>query len=389
MANDITKVIPKLLAQGLLALRANSVMPRLVNRNFSGLAARKGDTIDVPIPSDVTVSDVTAGVDGSGQTDLSPTTVPIRLENWKQASFLLTDKEIQEAMEGIIPMQASAAVSALADYVDTDILNAYKWSTTHIGTIGTTPFGSDVNIALEAGKELTGKKAPKSDRRFILDTGAEFNALKLTPFQYVNQSGSTEGIRDAEINRKLGFDFYTSQNVPTYTVGKPVNFRSDGSFSIGATDIHIDKGTAGTGAATEGDLFTFSAGGGVTSGPYSVVKITSGPTGAQKDTDIRISPALTHALPDNYVLTFTLGTTAGDTSPQNLAFHRDAIAFVTRPMGDVGFSSGSIFQTEVDPVSGLVLRLEVTREFKQTRFCFDILYGVGVLRPEHVIRVLG
>ena len=50
--------MPKILARGLLALREQATMPRVVNLDYSSEAASKGDTIDVPIPSAITVAAV-------------------------------------------------------------------------------------------------------------------------------------------------------------------------------------------------------------------------------------------------------------------------------------------------------------------------------------------
>ena len=51
MANTVTNVLPKLLAQGLMALRQNAVMSRLVNRSYDTLAAGKGAVINMVGPA--------------------------------------------------------------------------------------------------------------------------------------------------------------------------------------------------------------------------------------------------------------------------------------------------------------------------------------------------
>jgi hypothetical protein len=42
-----------------------------------------------------------------------------------------------------------------------------------------------------------------------------------------------------------------------------------------------------------------------------------------------------------------------------------------------------------DEISGLTMRLEVSRQYKQTAWEFDILWGSNLIRPDNVVRVQG
>ena len=72
----------------------------------------------------------------------------------------------------------------------------------------------------------------------------------------------------------------------------------------------------------------------------------------------------------------------------NLVFHRDAFAFASRPLADIA-GYGNEIASAVDPVTGIALRLEVSRQYKQTTFSYDILYGCNVVRPEFGAKIKG
>ena len=98
---------------------------------------------------------------------------------------------------------------------------------------------------------------------------------------------------------------------------------------------------------------------------------------------IYVEPGLKLALAGDETITIK-GTHA-----VNLAFHRDAFAFVSRPLADNADGLGNIIQSAIDPVSGLALRLEVSRQHKRTRFSYDVLYGLACVRRELACRVAG
>ncbi len=370
MANSLAAVVPQILAQGLLALRENAVMPALVNSDYGADAAAKGATIDVPIPSLIAVQDVTPAATPPSTADSAPTSVPITLDKWKEAPFYLTDKDLKESIAGIIPMQASEAVKAVVNQVHVDIFATFLGVYGYVGTAGTTPFASDTSDATGVRKVLSNQLAPLTDRRVVFDADAEANAGNLRAFQDVNFGVTADNIREGTIARKFGFDWAMSQLVPTHTnTGTGTVTLNDASKLVGETQLIWDGGGTEPG---NGDIFTVA-------GDTQTYVVT-----AHTTTTIDHEPGAKVAWADSAALTFKA------THIVNLAFHRDAIAFASRPLEDDAMAGlGSLIQSAVDPISGLTLRLEVKREHKRIRWSFDVLYGTALVRRELACRLAG
>lgn len=378
MANNWTAVIDKLLAQGLFALREMAIMPRLVNRGYEGLAGEKGSTVDVPIPSSIEVQDVTPAATPPSTADSAPTSVPIQLNRWKEAPFYLTDKELLEVMDGTIPMQASEAVKALANEVDTFLLGlGAKFYGFH-GTPGVTPFSADTTDVTQIRKVLNNQLAPMEPRHMVINADAEANALSLRAFSDASFSGSVEALINGNINRKLGFQWWLDQNVPVHTAGTASGATTDAAgYAIGVKTVTL--AAAGTGTILVGDIITFA-------GHSQTYVVTSGDADVSNGGTISFLPGLQVALAAS-----TVAITVKGSHAMNLAFHRDAIALATRPLlsTPVNEGLGSIMRSAVDPISGLALRLEIRREHKRIRYSYDMLYGAEVVRPELGARLAG
>jgi hypothetical protein len=62
----------------------------MVNSDFGDEVKQKGDTIQVPVPSIMTATDVVPGAYAPDPQNVAPTTAPIALSNWKEAPFTHT-----------------------------------------------------------------------------------------------------------------------------------------------------------------------------------------------------------------------------------------------------------------------------------------------------------
>lgn len=376
MSNDISKVSTPLLAQGLMALRSMNVMPRLVNSDYQGAAQEKNSVINVPIPSAIQAQAVVPGATPPATADVAPTSVPITLDQWYEAPFYLNDQDVMQSMQGVIPMQASEAVKAIANQVNNYILSMYKGFYSVSGTPGTTPFATDTTAASGARKLLNKQLAPTGDRRIVLDMDSEGNAISLPMFQQAQMSGSTQTLVEGVIGRKVGFDWYADQQVLTHNA-TPLSAgaaTANGANAVGSKVISIAKAT-NTSQLIRGDIINVA-------GSNQTYVVTADTLLGIGNTNVPIYPGLVVATAGGENITLKGPHVA------NLAFHRDAIAFATRPLLEVSHPA-VISSAQVDPVSGLGLRLQITREYQRTRFSFDILYGGNVVRPELGTRIAG
>jgi hypothetical protein len=386
MTQSFTEVIPKILAQGLLALRQNCVMPRLVNSDYSKEAAMKGSAVTIPIPSAVPVQQVTPGAYSNVTNDSAPTSATLTLDKWYEAPFYLSDKDVMEVMRGVIPMQASEAIKSLANQVNGDIMALYKDIPYVAGTPNVTPFASTTQAATDVRKVLNINLAPLSDRRMVIGPDAEANALGLRQFTDFSFTGEVDGIRNARLNEKLGFMWAMDQAIPTHTPG---TVGGDGTTAtkvktetaVGSTSLVVTVGASNALDLNKGDVINIAG----DTNPYVVTADAAG--NATTDVTLSIYPGLKAIAAADAEVT-CIGT-SGTAYTVNLGFHRDAFAFATRPLVDSVDGLGNYIKSAVDPVSGMALRLEVTREHKRTRYSFDVLYGVTTVRRELACRLLG
>src|SRR5574341_706119 len=221
MANDLTNIVDKILARGLLALRQRVIMPSLVNTSYGSDAQEFGNTIDVPLPVAQAAAAVSPSQVPPAPASNTPTKVQISLDQWYKSDFHLTDKEKLEvnASQTFLPMQTSEAIKAIANQINQNIWSHYTSVYGYVGTAGTTPFATDATAAINARKTLHLQLAPRDDRSGVLNFDAEANALALATFADAEKTGESGGKIQGEIGRKYGINWFADDHVPSHTAG--------------------------------------------------------------------------------------------------------------------------------------------------------------------------
>lgn len=373
MANTYTDIIPKILGRALSHMRANSVLPRLVNRDYDGAAAERGSVINVPVPPTISVTQVSPSASQPSNVDTTFSTTPVALDQHYEAAFHLTDLQRLEVMGSTEQMAVDVAIAELCDYIDRSVMTAMDvGASIATGSAGTVPFAT-LALATSPLTYLDVHKQPRIARHVVMSAQANGNLQGLAQFTSLDYTPDLSAITEGALagNRKLGANWWMSQNAPSHTAGTGASYlvNNGSGLAVGATTIACDTGS---GTILPGDVVTFAAD---TANKYVVATALSG------GSFTIAAPGLKVAIPDNNAITVAASHVS------SFAFAREAIVFASRPFLP---SAAAVATDQVtDPMTGLTIRVEVTRQNRQDKWAFDALWGTKVIRPHGVIKIMG
>jgi hypothetical protein len=250
VANAIVKLVA---ADALPVLVGNLVMGNLVNRNYEPVLAQAGDTVNVPIPPVMVANNIIEG--GTVQTqNPSLGNAQIVLNTHVEATFQIPDVTKILAVPDLLKIYMQPAVAAIAQRVETDLLNLYAGFTANapVGTPGTT-ITEDVIDQAETALFLS--KLPSTEQKFIVVDAATYSAWRQIPRFSEFQTAGDAGLRaivDGTIGKVKDFFVFRSQFVPK-TGSAPVTthnmaFAKD---AIGLVIRRLPQPLPGTGAIAE------------------------------------------------------------------------------------------------------------------------------------------
>jgi hypothetical protein len=390
VSNTYTDLLPRLWAMVATTVRQNSVMPRLVANFSDSIAGTPGSTIQIPDQVVGSTRAVVHNISAVDPSNLTLSTTPLALNNWREAPFVIDDQMAAEIVDGTVPRVLRAHAVALAEYIDSQIMALYTGvyntgapadittDTTVVSafTVNATNNPTGLRALAEAGNLLDQWGAPRQDRRVVLSPYDTWAAQILGQFLAADQRGDQGGIIDGEIGRKIGMDWWMDQAIPTHTSGTLADTAAQTltcpTAAIGVTAITF-VGTITTALTLAvGDVFKFS------NHNQTYVNNTLVTSTTNSLVVSSFSPPLKVAVSASNSAQVLLSHKV------NLVFHPDAIAFASRPLAGIG--AGNYAQA-FDEVSGLNLRVEIYRQHRQDYIAVDSLFGAKLRDGKLISRI--
>ena len=210
-------------AQVLSILRKNLVFggPLCVNRNYEGEIAEYGDTVHVTSIADPTIFDYTKNTDMSAPQALTSTDQTLVIDQAKAFNFQIDDIDMRQVRNGggVMAEAASRTAFNLMDKVDQFLagkMQAGAQSANDLGTI-TLSVATDAydKVLVPLSRALDVANVPQQGRFAVVDPYLYSQLLLDSRFIKVNESGSSDGLRNGNVGNALGFVIAKSNNAPT------------------------------------------------------------------------------------------------------------------------------------------------------------------------------
>jgi hypothetical protein len=253
-SNNVASAIVKLVAvDALPVLIGNLIMGNLVNRDYEPVLANTGDTVNIPIPPIMVANNIAEGGTVQAQNP-SLGNAQIVLNSHVEATFQIPDVTKVLAVPDLLKIYMQPAVAAIAQRIETDLLNLYAGFTANapVGTPGVTIVEEVVDAAETA---LFLAKAPPLEEKYMVVDAATYSAWRQIPrfseFQNAGEAG-LRAIVDGTIGKVKDFFVFRSQFVPT-TGTAPVNTHNLAftKNAIGLVVRRLPQPLPGTGAIAE------------------------------------------------------------------------------------------------------------------------------------------
>jgi hypothetical protein len=382
-------------------LENNLVLTRNVNRQYDNSyaveGAKIGTTLRIRLPDRALVTD---GAALQVQDDNEQFTT-LTVANQKHIGVNFTTAEMTMQLDDFAERVLKPRISQLAASIDADVANSFQNIYQAVGTPGTTP--STTAVLLAAQQKLNEAAAVMSPRYVTVNPAANaaliegmkglFNPVSTISAQFKNGMFGEGILGFNELNMSQSIkQFTTGSRTGAHTVTTTISAQGTSAIAITGTGTQVIK---------KGDVFTVANVYAVnpqtreSTGSLQQFVATADATAAAGAYTVNVSPAIytsSNALAtvDSFPQAGAAVTFLGAAStqyPQNLVYHKDAIAFATAdllmPQG-VDMASRQVH-------NGISMRVVRQYDINNDRMpCrIDVLYGYSVIRPQMAVRLWG
>jgi hypothetical protein len=374
MANTLTALAPVLFSAAQEVSNEPFGVVSSINMSFDDKQVAKGDTVTVPIAPTRSASDFTPAATSTAGTDATATSVAVQITKSRKVDWNLTGEQLRSLDNGAdsaewVRQLVAQGMRTLRNEAEVDACVAIKQGASRaVGTAGTTPFASTLDLMVDARKVLADNGAPLSDLQMVMNTSAGANLRKLGVLQNVYQAGSDDERRTGNLQRQFGFQLRESAGIATHTIGTGASYLLNGALAVGSTSIIVDTGS---GTILAGDIVTFAG----TSDKYVVNTALTGGTFVIGRPGSRAVEA------DNDAVT------VGGAYTPNMAFERNAIVGIMRPPV---MPANPLHQVQlISDGMGMTYMLVQIAQYGMTTWELHLAWGFKVVQSEHVALILG
>lgn len=347
-----------------------------INTTFDDKGVAIGDTVKVPVAPTRAIKDFTPSMTPGTGDDATADGVSVQITFAKKVDWNLTGEQVLSLQNANsdkewVRQMLAQGMRTLRNYAESQAVQAIKVGASRaVGTAGTNPFASDINIIADVRKVLFDNGAPMADLQLCIDSSAGTSARKLGIIQQAYQAGSDAERRSGDLLRQFGFQIRESAGIVQHVKGSGASYVTSGSTAAGVRDVAL---VTGTGTVLPGDIATFAA--------DSVNKYVVNEGVAAPGT-IRLGrPGARMTIPTANALTL------GNSYTPNLAFERNAVVGVMRP--PVMPANPTITQTLISDKFGMTYLLLQIAGYGMTTWELHLAGGFKVVQGEHVALVLG
>src|SRR5690606_20001035 len=215
----ITNFIPEVWSAALLKnLRDQLTYAQsgVINRNYEGDIARAGDTVHITSFADPATRAYTRNNTITYDV-LTDATRALAIDQARYFAFSVDDIDKRQALPGFIAETTLGASYNLASDADTyvsGLMVAGVDAGNQLGSETVSDAGDAYDLLVELRTLLTRSNTPHTGR--FVAVPPEFYALLLKDERFIrlDASGTTEGLRNAQVGRAAGFDVVESNVVP-------------------------------------------------------------------------------------------------------------------------------------------------------------------------------